>query len=295
MFATLPIETIECIFLQVNPTDLFSLRAVCWKWYEFITNKHFLAKYFDNRFEQQAKQFALNWVVYHTSPTSLYGLPSIRDYDIQYPVPTRLQGGGDVVLDSMHLSMAVLPKLTYSLYDQEYSISMWLYLESNFERVSFNIKLNGFLFNLTLSKQNCQLCSPHTGIFQTQTQTKIPICTWFYTILTYSSEFQLYINGIHHSFVNIQRSLIENELSMYMVYLIDNGYVCLSYAQAPKFLSVARFADIQILPCALSIYEIRAIINQKRSMKRLNMAKYLINNWNEAHRRFNSFSNCILI
>ncbi|CAF1474971.1 unnamed protein product [Adineta ricciae] len=210
MFATLPIETIECIFLQVNPTDLFSSRAVCWKWYEFITNERFLAKYFDNRFEQQAKQFALNWVVYHTSPTSLYRLPSIRDYDIQYPVPARLQGGWRCCI--------------------------------------------GY-------KQNCQLYFPHTGIFQTQIQTKIPIYTWFYTILTYSSEFQLHINGIHHSFVNIQRSLSENELSTYMFYLIDNEYVCLSYARAPKFSSVARFADIQILPCALSIYAIRAIIN----------------------------------
>ncbi|CAF0744168.1 unnamed protein product [Adineta steineri] len=244
MVDTLPNEILEYIFLYVEPCDLFSLRAVCWKWY---------------------------------FPKLTQGV------NTKYSVPVHLQGSGDVVLYDIRRCMAVLPVLTCSFHNRDYSISMWLHLDSNFDTVSFTMKLNGFMLELTLSKQNCQLFSSYAGVFEAEIQINIPNSCWFHITLTYSSSFQLYINGIHHTFVYIKRSLSENELLTYKFYAMHNGYIYLVNSYKDKFLSVSRCADIQILPCALSVFEIRSIINQNTCMKQLNMGQYLINRWNGAH------------
>ncbi|CAF0787751.1 unnamed protein product [Adineta steineri] len=153
MVDTLPNEIFEYIFLYVEPCDLFSLRAVCWKWYEFITNEYFLNRYFNNRFGQHAKQFVFKWVGYHTKPNIYsYFVKLVQGVNTKYLVPAHLQGSGGVVLYGIRRGMAVLPVLTCSFYNRDYSISIWLHLDSNFDAVSFSMKLNGFLLELTLSK-----------------------------------------------------------------------------------------------------------------------------------------------
>jgi hypothetical protein len=57
MVEKVPLEVLECLFLQVdNPFDLFNLRAVCKQWHAIITNERFLNMYFYNRFGAQSRQ-----------------------------------------------------------------------------------------------------------------------------------------------------------------------------------------------------------------------------------------------
>jgi len=137
------------------------------------------------------------------------------------------------------------------------------------------------------------LCS-HTGGFQTQGRTKVPFYCWVHIILTYSSKFLFYINGHVYSLISTEESIIENHMFGRGIVTDNDRYLILSYTGDIKFSSMARFADIQVLPCALNLCEIRTIIEQAKCMEKLNMSRYLLDHWASIRWYSKYLPNCIL-
>jgi len=75
----------------------------------------------------------------------------------------------------------------------------------------------------------------------------------------------------------------------------NDGYLSLFYEGYIKFETIARFVDIQVLPCALTRCEIGAIIEQGISIEQLNMSRYLLDHWANIHWYSRHLSKCILL
>jgi hypothetical protein len=221
--------------------------------------------------------------------------PPLPDFSTQYAPPTHLCGSGGVVLDSIrHIGKAAFPLTTFSLNNHDFSIAMWLRRSSDFEQIRFNIQFDDFLLEFTLSRTHIQVICSHAGGLQVEARIKVPLERWFHIVLTYSSKFQFYINGFIHPLICTEGPLNKNQMSNHIMHINNNGYLILVYEGYIKFISMIRLADIQILPCALTHYEINAIVEQTRCIKQLNMGEYLLNHWDRIHSYWKYLPECIL-
>ena len=221
---------------------------------------------------------------------------SLEDHNIRYPAPIRLQGSGSVVLDTLrNIYTAIFPVPTFPFHNHDYSIGMWLCLLPDFDIVMLNMRFNDFLLEFTLSHTKVQVSCSHDGGFQAQADIKIPPQCWFYIVLTYSSTFRFYVNDHAYSLDCSKKPLSANEMFWYSMVTDNDGYLILHYQNYPKFSSMARFADIRIVRCALTLNEIRAIIEQTTCIEQVNMGRYLPDHWTNIHWYFTYFFGCILL
>ncbi len=206
-----------------------------------------------------------------------------------------MQGSGGVVLHNHLAGRAVFPILIYPFKHHNYSISMWLRLESYFEKVKVYIRFNDFSLKFTLDPKHARVICPHTGGVQAQACIRVPLHRWFHIVLTYSSKFQFYLNGYTYSLIYTEGPLNENEMSDHQMLIDNDEYFTLTYKGHIKIGSIAQFADIQVLPCALTQYEIRAIIEQITCIAQVNMGRYLLDHWANIHWYSKYLSDCILL
>jgi hypothetical protein len=92
----------------------------------------------------------------------------------------------------------------------------------------------------------------------------------------------------------IHLSLSEHQMCEGTFVTDDDEYWILSYKGHIKYISMARFADIQVLPCALTQCEIHAIIEQATCIEQLNMGRYLLDHWTNINWYSRYLSSCIL-
>jgi hypothetical protein len=157
------------------------------------------------------------------------------------------------------------------------------------------MKFDDFSLEFTLYRTYVQVTRSHAGGLQAEARIKVPVERWFHIVLTYSSKFQFYINGCIHPFICTEGPLNENQMFDYiMEYIGNNGHLVLLYEDDYKFGSMCRFADIQILPCALTQCEINAIVEKTTCINELNMGKYLLDHWDRIHSYWKYLPGCIL-
>ncbi|CAF1457206.1 unnamed protein product [Adineta steineri] len=292
MVDRMPPEVLEQLFLKIdNPFDVFNLRAVCKQWHAVITNERFLNIYFKNRFGIKSSQ-QLEWVKYCNRYYSYLTLP---DCNRRYQVPTHLQGTGSVVLNNMHRTYtASFPRFPFPFYNHDYSIGMWLQLTSGFEQLSFEIRCNDFSLEFCLSEKSLRVQCSHMGGLEAETHIKVPFHRWFHIVLTYSSVFVFYINGYAYPLICNAGPLCKQEMIKRTTDIDKNKYLILSHEGYPKFGIISRFADIQVLPCALTRCEIKAIVEQKTCIGQLDMSRYLLEHWTSMHWYSKYLPSCIL-
>ena len=215
-------------------------------------------------------------------------------YDTFYSTPICLHGSGDVVLVTHKFCRTAFPVLTFPFNNHDYSIGMWLIVPSILETVTFNMQFNDFLLKFTLKPTYFLVfCSNMSGL-EAKARIRVPLGRWFHIVLTYSSMFRLYINGRAYSLICAEGPLSENQMSERAINTNNDGYLILFYEGYIKFLSNARFADIQVLPCALTLCEIHAIIKQRTCMEQLNMGRYLLDHWTSMRWYSKYLCSCIL-
>ncbi|CAF1346229.1 unnamed protein product [Adineta steineri] len=267
MVDRIPPEVLEQLFLEIdNPLDVFNSRAVCKQWHAVITNERFLNIYFKNRFGIKSRQ-QLEWVKYCRSS---YSYSTVPDCNRHHEVPTRLQGTGSVVLNNMdRLYRTPFPRFPVPFDNHDYSISMWLQLSSGFEGLSFEIRLNDFSLELCLNEKSLRVQCSHMGGLEAKTDIKVPFDRWLHIALTYSSVFIFYINGYAYPLICNAGPLSEQEMIKRSIDINNNKYLFLWHAGYPKFGTITKFADIQVLPCALTRCEIKAIVERNTCIEKL--------------------------
>jgi hypothetical protein len=217
------------------------------------------------------------------------------DHNTRYPAPASLQGSGYMVLETCrYIYTDILPLFTFPFHNHDYSIGMWLHLPSVFETVTCNMQFNGFSLIFTLNRMCIRVWCSHAGGLEARASTRVPLQRWFHIVLTYSSQFQFYINGHVFPLICTEGPRSENQMCGRSIFSNMDGYLILFYQGYMKYMSTARFADIQVLPCALTLYEIRAIIEQMTCIQQLDMSKYLLNHWGNIHWYSKYLLGCIL-
>ncbi|CAF1301226.1 unnamed protein product [Rotaria sp. Silwood1] len=171
---------------------------------------------------------------------------------------------------------------------------MWLRLERYFEEVTFSMQFNDFSLKFTLDPKCFRVWCSHTDDLQAQAHIKVSLNRWFHIVLTYSSKFLFYINGYAYPLIYAEIPLSEKQMIERTIEAYNDEYLSLFYEGYVKIGSIARFADIQVLPCALTRCEINAIIEQTTSIEQLNMSRYLLDHWANLHWYSRYLSNCIL-
>ena len=173
---------------------------------------------------------------------------------------------------------AVLPS-AFSFWNDGCSVGMWLRLPYEAAKVDLNMRSRDFLLSVTLTKTSVRVMCSHAGGLRAQARTKVPYSRWFHLMLTHSSNFLLFINGHAHALTYTEGPFTENQMLECTIMTEDDAYLILSYTSCVKCHSAATFADIQVLPCALTACEIAAIVEQRTCLKQLNMGRYLLDCW----------------
>ncbi|CAF4172845.1 unnamed protein product [Adineta steineri] len=165
---------------------------------------------------------------------------------------------------------------------------------ASFSRFPFPFYNHDFSLEFCLSEKSLRVQCSHMGGLEAETHIKVPFHRWFHIVLSYSSVFIFYINGYAYPLICNAGPLCKQDMIKRTTDIDKNKYLILSHEGYPKFGIISRFADIQVLPYALTRCEIKAIVERKTCIGQLDMSRYLLEHWTSMHWYSKYLPNCIL-